>query len=189
MSGDGRTLDARREIVRTLTTVTVAPEGGGPARAFPDLVGSPDPDVGPVGQRAAAALRRLARREDLKAAVLGSPAAYAALRRPAARFVAGETRHEALTTAATLAAEGHRVTVDHMGEDTRDAGAARAAADEFLSLLAAIGPAGTDHVPAGRPSRSTSRTSASRPRVTDPSWRPVTSPRSLPRPGRPDAMS
>lgn len=129
--------------------MTATTAGAVPTAPFPDLAGTPEPDPGPDGRRAAAALRSLARREDLKAVVLGSPAAYAALRRAAARYVAGETREEALATAGDLAAGGHRATVDHMGEDTRDAGAARAAAEEFLALVAALGPDADDGPLAG----------------------------------------
>ncbi|MGF1647817.1 MAG: proline dehydrogenase family protein [Kineosporiaceae bacterium] len=124
--------------------MTDATRGAVPGGALLDLVGSPDPDTGADGHRAAAALRALARREDLKAAVLRSPAAYAALRRAAARYVSGETRGEALRTAEDLGRAGHRITVDHMGEDTRDAGEARAAAREFRALVAALGPADAD---------------------------------------------
>lgn len=106
-----------------------------------DLVGAPDLVLGPEAQRASAALRRLARREDLKAAVLASAHLYPVLRRAAARYVAGETRDEAVTTARDLARLGHRVTVDHMGEDTRDPAAARVATDEFLALVGDLGPA------------------------------------------------
>src|SRR5919202_88047 len=98
------------------------------------------PATTPSGVRAAAALRRLARREDVKAAVLGSKALYPVLRRAAARYVAGESRAEALATARALAAAGHRVTIDFMGEDTREVDAARAATDEFLALIDALGP-------------------------------------------------
>lgn len=89
--------------------------------------------------RAAAALRRLARREDLKAAVLAQPALYAVLRSAAARYVAGETRAEALSTARQLAPR-HRTTIDFMGEDTRTVHEARAATDEFLALIDSLGP-------------------------------------------------
>ncbi|MGF1664066.1 MAG: proline dehydrogenase family protein [Kineosporiaceae bacterium] len=129
--------------------MTAATAGEPPADPLPDLVGTPDPEIGPEADRAAAALRALARREDLKAAVLDSPAAYAALRRAGARYVAGETRDEALSTTSDLARFGHRTTVDHMGEDTRDPVAARAATDEFLSLVAALGADGDGAAPAG----------------------------------------
>jgi proline dehydrogenase len=137
-------LDARPLIVHILTTVSVATEGPVPGPVFPDLAGAPDVAAGPAGHRAATALRVLARREELKAAVLDSPVGYAALRRAAARYVAGETRDEALATARDLSRRGHGATVDHMGEDTRDPGAAREATEEFLALLAALGRADGD---------------------------------------------
>jgi proline dehydrogenase len=94
---------------------------------------------------AAAALRRLARRDDLKAAVLATPGLYAILRQAALRYVAGETRDDALAKARVLASlhghdRGHRATIDFMGEDTRELTAARAATDEFLALVDALGP-------------------------------------------------
>lgn len=92
-------------------------------------------------QRVAAALRRLARRQDTKHALLEHPALYGILRRAAARYVAGETREEALAVAARLAARGHRATIDFMGEDVTDAALARAATDEFLALATTLGPA------------------------------------------------
>lgn len=99
-----------------------------------------------VSLAAAAALRRLARRDDLKAAVLSSPALYAVLLQAARRYVAGETREAALSKARALATaheheRAHRATIDFMGEDTRDASAAREATDEFLALVDALGPA------------------------------------------------
>lgn len=109
---------------------------------LPELVSTLDDGVTPeAATRAAAALRRLARREDLKDAVLRSPHLYPVLRQAAARYVAGETLDEALATAQSTARLGHLVTIDHMGEDTRDEQAARVATEEFLALVQALGPA------------------------------------------------
>jgi proline dehydrogenase len=123
------------------------PESLDPPPPLVDLVGAPDVALGAEGQRASAALRRLARREDLKAAVIASPYLYPVLRRAAARYVAGQEREEAIATARDLAGPGHHVTIDHMGEDTRNAGAARAATDEFLALVDALESAGDDAGP------------------------------------------
>lgn len=95
-----------------------------------------------ITHAASAALRRLARRDDLKTLVLETPGLYAVMLRAALRYVAGETRAEALATARALASghASHRATIDFMGEDTRDAAAAREATDEFLALVDALGP-------------------------------------------------
>lgn len=132
------------------------PASAPPADPRPDPSAGDAPPPPPLGHpRASAALRHLARREDLKAVVLTTPALYAPLRRAAARYVAGETRDEALATARALAAApgAHRATIDFMGEDTRAAAAARAATDEFLALVDALGPtqAADDAPDAGRP--------------------------------------
>ncbi len=91
-----------------------------------------------IRERAAAALRRLAQRRDLKAVVLGTPGIYTALKHAARRYVAGETREDALQLARSLADRGHRTTIDFMGEDTRDLADARTATEEFMSLCHAL---------------------------------------------------
>jgi proline dehydrogenase len=97
--------------------------------------------------RAAAALRWLARRQDIKRALLASPELSAVLKAAAARYVAGSSRAEALDRAARLARAGHRVTIDFMGEDTSGVSEARRATAEFLALVADLGPA--DSTPEG----------------------------------------
>lgn len=56
----------------------------------------------------------------------------------ARRFVAGDTLADALDTTLALNARGFAVSLDHLGESVRDAGAARAAADEYVRAVAAI---------------------------------------------------
>lgn len=97
-------------------------------------------DDDPARARASAALRWLARRPELKAALLASPTLSAVLKAGAARYVAGSSRAEALDRAATFARAGHRVTIDFMGEDTSGAAEARRATDEFLALVADLAP-------------------------------------------------
>jgi proline dehydrogenase len=71
-------------------------------------------------------------------AVLAAPGGRAVV----ARFVAGETRADAVVATDSLVARGLGVTLDHLGEDTRDAERAAAVADEYVGLLAALERAG-----------------------------------------------
>lgn len=59
-----------------------------------------------------------------------------------ARFVAGERAAEAVAAARRLAASGLRVSLDHLGEDTRDPGQAESAVKHYLDLLGQLGDAG-----------------------------------------------
>jgi proline dehydrogenase len=59
-----------------------------------------------------------------------------------ARYVAGDKAAEAVTVTGRLAAAGLLVTLDHLGEDTRDARQAAAAADEYVTLLKLLGAQG-----------------------------------------------
>ena len=52
-----------------------------------------------------------------------------------ARFVAGEGLDDAVRTARALASDGLSVSLDHLGEQTRDADQARAARDAYLELV------------------------------------------------------
>lgn len=57
------------------------------------------------------------------------------------RFVAGATVEDALRTTGELVSRGLKVTLAHLGEDTRDAEQAAAARDEYLRLVAALSEA------------------------------------------------
>jgi proline dehydrogenase len=50
------------------------------------------------------------------------------------RFVAGETIDDALRVTRILTGDGLQVSLDHLGEDTRDTATARAAVDAYISL-------------------------------------------------------
>ncbi|WP_049571860.1 proline dehydrogenase family protein [Nonomuraea sp. SBT364] len=56
------------------------------------------------------------------------------------RFVAGETGREARDAIERLRDAGLAVTVDHLGEETRDAGAAAATAKAYITLLEELRP-------------------------------------------------
>ncbi|GII05388.1 proline dehydrogenase family protein [Planobispora takensis] len=54
------------------------------------------------------------------------------------RFVAGETVQDAVEAVRRLTGAGLAVTIDHLGEETRDAGAAAQTADAYVLMLAAL---------------------------------------------------
>lgn len=91
------------------------------------------------GTRAAEALRRLALDENLKAYVLQRPELYQPLLRAALRFIGGETLVQCVMAAKELNTQGHAVTIDYMGESTRDATMAEHVTCEFLSVVDAVG--------------------------------------------------
>ncbi|NET39816.1 MAG: hypothetical protein F6K19_48985 [Cyanothece sp. SIO1E1] len=70
---------------------------------------------------AAKALRHLALDEDIKEYVLQHPSLYQVLLRAAMRFIGGETLSQCQATARTLNQKGFAITIDYMGESTRDA--------------------------------------------------------------------
>ncbi|MFN8592947.1 MAG: proline dehydrogenase family protein [Thermomicrobiales bacterium] len=59
-------------------------------------------------------------------------------RRMVERFVAGETRDEALKAAVALAAKGMTATLDHLGEEVTNVGAAQAATHSAAETLRAL---------------------------------------------------
>src|SRR5262245_23574452 len=59
-----------------------------------------------------------------------------------ARYVAGEHATDAVAVAQRLCAQGLLVSLDHLGEDTTDAGQAAAVVEEYLGLLARLVAAG-----------------------------------------------
>src|SRR5690349_8157759 len=92
----------------------------------------------------AAALRHLALNEDAKAYVLQHPPLYQALLRAAMRFIGGETLAQCVGAARALNRQGHAVTIDYMGESTRDAAGAAQATHEFLAVVQTIDAARLD---------------------------------------------
>jgi proline dehydrogenase len=59
-----------------------------------------------------------------------------------ARYVAGDEAADAVTVAGRLRAAGLLISLDHLGEDTRDARQAEAATGEYTALLARLATAG-----------------------------------------------
>jgi proline dehydrogenase len=97
-----------------------------------------------IDLRAAAALRRIALNEEIKAYVLQHEPLYQTFLRVAARFIGGETLTQCIEVAKSLNHAGFAVTVDYMGESTRDAAIADGARGEFLEVINAISKEGLD---------------------------------------------
>ena len=91
-----------------------------------------------VENKVSAALQHLALDERAKAYVLGHQHLYEALLPAAMRFIGGETLEECCNVAKQLNDQGHAVTIDFMGESTRDAGQAEQATEEFLNVVRLI---------------------------------------------------
>jgi proline dehydrogenase len=70
--------------------------------------------------------------------VAGAPLSRSVVR----RFVAGETVEDAVRTSGELTAKGLAVSLDHLGEDTTDAGQADATVKAYLVLLDRLSEAG-----------------------------------------------
>jgi len=85
-----------------------------------------------------AVLFRLATSERLEWIVKAVPGGDALAWRAAARYVAGRSRDEALSTTADLLAHGHGVSVDLFGELVRDPATAERVTEDYLVLAAAL---------------------------------------------------
>lgn len=83
-------------------------------------------------------LRHLALNEDVKAYILENPPIYKVLLLAAMRFIGGETLQQCEKVAKDLNAQGFAVTIDYMGESTRDPERAKQATREFLDVVQAI---------------------------------------------------
>ena len=70
--------------------------------------------------------------------VAGAPVSRSVVK----RFVAGETAEDAVRSSRELVAKGLTVSLDHLGEDTTDAGQADATVKAYLLLLQQLGEAG-----------------------------------------------
>lgn len=94
------------------------------------------------GKDAAQALRLIARNETVKAYIQRERPVHGALLGAARRFIGGEHLDSCLGIAREINAKGHAVTIDFMGESTRDEGMARDAAAEFRRVVHEIGTPG-----------------------------------------------
>ncbi|MCU1693645.1 MAG: proline dehydrogenase [Frankiales bacterium] len=77
------------------------------------------------------AILAAARNDAVKRLVAGAPVSRSVVR----RFVAGETVEDAVRVTRELVGKGLRVSLDHLGEDTRDAAQAQATVEAYLLLL------------------------------------------------------
>lgn len=83
-------------------------------------------------------LKQTALDEEIKAYILQHPSLYQPLLQAALRFIGGETLADCVETAKSLNQQGFAVTIDYMGESTRDADMAQQATQEFLHVIQAI---------------------------------------------------
>jgi proline dehydrogenase len=84
------------------------------------------------------ALLAASRRPGLRRAVTGNPATRTVVN----RFVAGETRDDALAAVRALSADRVQVTLDHLGEDITTRAEATRTRDAYLYLLEGLAPLG-----------------------------------------------
>lgn len=80
-------------------------------------------------------LRTVARDEKIKKAVLQSPPLYQLLLAAAKRYVAGETRKEAVALAKRLEAKGYRLSVEYIGENTMEESGCIQAKNELVGVI------------------------------------------------------
>ena len=84
------------------------------------------------------AILAAARNDTVKHLVAGAPLSRSVVR----RFVSGEAVDDAVRTTQSLVQTGLHVTLDHLGEDTLDAGQAEATVKAYLTLLDRLRDAG-----------------------------------------------
>ncbi|MFF3685943.1 proline dehydrogenase family protein [Streptomyces sp. NPDC002187] len=93
-----------------------------------------------LSSQAAQILRRLALDEELKWRVPEDPVLGPVARKVASRFVAGERLTDALERAKGILADGHRASVEYMGESCRDLRRATAETGVFLDAARLLPP-------------------------------------------------
>jgi len=74
----------------------------------------------------------------VRSAVIALPVSRAIVR----RYVAGDEVDDAVRATGELVAQGLRVTLDHLGEDTRDIGQAKAVVNAYVTLLGRLAAEG-----------------------------------------------
>lgn len=93
---------------------------------------------------ARATLKGIARDERIKALVESDRRTYSLLLGAANRFIGGETLEECLPIAREINEAGHAVTIDSMGESTRDPNDAAQATSTFARVIDGIAANGLD---------------------------------------------
>lgn len=81
------------------------------------------------------ALKSIARNEHIKSYIQQSTELYPLLLQAAKRFITGESREEGLVTAKELMTSGYLISLECIGENTRDLEECRKAKNEFLNLI------------------------------------------------------
>lgn len=81
------------------------------------------------------ALKSIARNEHIKSYIQQSNELYPLLLQAAQRFVTGEHRHDGIVTAKELISKGYSISLESIGENTKDLGECRTAKNEFLNLI------------------------------------------------------
>jgi len=84
------------------------------------------------------ALKKIARDEGVKTYLLSDKKLYTVLLKAAQRFIGGETLTQCVKAAKELNQRGFAVTIDYMGESTRNVNQAMGEKKEFLRLIEAI---------------------------------------------------
>lgn len=92
-------------------------------------------DVKEWEQQAAAALKAVARRMDIKAYVEQTPLLYGLLKKAALQYVTGESRIDGLEAGQRLTAKGYAISLEYIGENTVNAEECEAAALEITALI------------------------------------------------------
>lgn len=84
------------------------------------------------------ALRSISRNEEIKAYLIQNRQLYKIALKAARRFIGGETLDECFQTTKVIIKKGHSLTIDFMGESTRDKKTADQSTEEFLRIIQRI---------------------------------------------------
>ncbi|WP_088102081.1 proline dehydrogenase family protein [Halalkalibacter urbisdiaboli] len=96
--------------------------------------------VSKQAQHATKALKSIARNEQIKSYIQQSSDLYPILLRGAKRFVAGETREEAIAKARQFVHKGYQVSLEYIGENTQQMEECIAAKNEIIGLITDLNP-------------------------------------------------
>ncbi|TCP23724.1 L-proline dehydrogenase [Scopulibacillus darangshiensis] len=95
--------------------------------------------MGVEEQKAADALKAIARDQGIKSYIQQSPDLYPLFQKAAKRFVTGETREEGISAAESLRSKGYRVSLEYIGENTSEEAECIKAKNEFVRLMKDVG--------------------------------------------------
>lgn len=86
-------------------------------------------------QRVSKALKSIPRNENIKEYIQNSKELFPLFKKAAARFVSGLTRADGLERISLLTKMGYQVSIEYIGENTRDEQECILAKNEFLELI------------------------------------------------------